>query len=133
MTVILRPVTRDDYEQVRQLFIEAGWRQRVADRDRFERMLEGADRTVVALEDTRVVGFARALCDGATNGYISTVVVAGDRQGRGIGRRMIEHLMEVGEPGTITWVLRAGPGAEPFWEKMGFRRSGTAMEIIRNS
>jgi ribosomal protein S18 acetylase RimI-like enzyme len=133
MAVTFRAITRGDYEQVRQLFIDTGWEQRVADQGRFERMVAGASRTVVAVEDTRVVGFARALFDGASNGYISTVAVAPDRRGRGIGRQMVQRLMEVDNPGQITWVLRAGRGAEPFWQKMGFKKSETAMEIVRKS
>jgi GNAT superfamily N-acetyltransferase len=96
-------------------------------------MIEGATRTIVAVENTRIVGFARALVDGASNGYISTVAVAPDRQRGGIGRAMVQRLMEVDEPGAITWVLRAGRGAVPFWEKMGFAKSETAMEIVRKS
>ena len=133
MTVTFRPITREDYDQVRQLLVEMGWQHRVADRDRFERMIEGATRTIVAIENTRIVGFARALVDGASNGYISTVAVAPDRQRGGIGRAMIQRLMEVDEPGTITWVLRAGRGSVPFWEKMGFSKSDIAMEIVRKS
>jgi N-acetylglutamate synthase-like GNAT family acetyltransferase len=133
MAVTFRPITRGDYEQVRQLFIDTGWEQRVANQDRFERMVAGASRTVVAVEDTRVVGFARALFDGASNGYISTVAVAPDRRGRGIGREMVQRLMEVDDPSQITWVLRAGRGAERFWQKMGFKKSETAMEIVRKS
>jgi GNAT superfamily N-acetyltransferase len=133
MAVTLRPIERGDYEHVRQLLIDVGWERRVADQDRFERMIAGASRTVVAVENARVVGFARALFDGASNGYISTVAVAVDRQGQGIGRRMVQRLMEVDDPDKITWVLRAGRGAEPFWAKMGFRKSETAMEIARKA
>jgi GNAT superfamily N-acetyltransferase len=133
MIVTFRPITRDDYDRVRQLMVDVGWQQRVADPDRFERMIEGAGRTIVAVEDVRVVGFARALFDGASNAYISTVAVAPDRQGRGIGRHMIQRLMAVDDAGKITWVLRAGRGSVPFWEKMGFRKSDTAMEIVRKS
>jgi len=128
-----RAVTPEDYEQVRQLLIDTGWHQRVSDRARFERMMEGADRTVVAVENARVVGFARALFDGASNGYISTVAVAADRQGCGIGRQMVQRLMEVEDTDKITWVLRAGRGSEPFWTRMGFTKSDTAMEIVRKS
>jgi len=128
-----RAATPEDYEQVRQLLIDTGWHQRVSDRTRFERMMEGAGRTVVAVENARVVGFARALFDGASNGYISTVAVAADRRGCGIGRQMVQRLMDVDDPGKITWVLRAGRGSESFWEKMGFRKSETAMEIVRKA
>jgi N-acetylglutamate synthase-like GNAT family acetyltransferase len=133
MEITFRPIKREDYDQVRQLLVDTGWQQRVARQDRFERMVQGANRTIVAVEDTRIVGFARALFDGASNGYISTVAVAADRQGHGIGRQMVKTLMEVDDPDKITWVLRAGRGSIQFWEKMGFKKSETAMEIVRRA
>jgi len=39
--------------------------------------------------------------------------------------------MDVDRPADITWVLRAGSGSPSFWEKMGFRKSEVAMEIVR--
>ncbi len=126
-----RSTTPEDYDQVRQLLIDTGWQQRVNDEARFRRMMQGASRTIVAVEDTRIVGFARALFDGASNGYISTVAVAADRQRAGIGRQLVQRIMDVDDPHRITWVLRAGRGSVPFWEKMGFSKSDTAMEIVR--
>ncbi|HEX8650277.1 MAG TPA: GNAT family N-acetyltransferase [Pyrinomonadaceae bacterium] len=126
-----RPIGREDYEAVRQFLSEMGWQERVADPARFQMMMEKADRTVVAFDDHRVVGFARALCDGVSNGYISMVAVAPDRRGRGIGRELVRRL--TGEDSTITWVLRAGRGSTGFWEKLGFKPSEVAMEKIRSS
>ena len=54
-----------------------------------------------------------------------------DRQRQGIGEEMVKRLMNVEEGEKITWVLRAGRGSEGFWEKMGFKKSETAMEIVR--
>jgi len=126
-----RAIEPADYAQVRQLLANMGWQQRVEDEARFERMIQGANRTVVAVENERLVGFARALFDGASNGYISTVAVAADRRGQGIGRELVRRLMDVDHPADITWVLRAGRGSPGFWEKMGFRKSEVAMEIVR--
>src|SRR5262252_6742371 len=126
MEITFRPIEPQDHVQVRQLLIDTGWEQRVRGPDRFERIVRGANRTVVALEHSRVVGFGRALFDGASNGYISTVAVAADRRGRGIGRMLVHKLMEVDDPEKITWVLRAGRGSIPFWEKMGFSKSDIA-------
>jgi ribosomal protein S18 acetylase RimI-like enzyme len=98
--------------------------------EQFRAMMEGADRTVVALDGERVVGFARALCDGATNGYISMVAVATDLRRQGIGRRLVEHLMRK-DADAITWVLRAGHGSRGFWERLGFLASDVAMERVR--
>ncbi len=131
MEITYRPIEPEDYDKVRQLLIDVGWQQRVQDLNRFERMMRGVSRTIVAFEGERVVGFARAMFDGASNGYMSTVAVAADKQRRGIGRELVKRLMDVDEPEKITWVLRSGRGSDGFWEKMGFKKSQTAMEIVR--
>lgn len=126
-----KPITSTDYESVRIFLAENGWEKRVADAEKFRRMMDNADRTVVAFAGARVVGFARALCDEVSNGYIGTVAVAEDFRGQGIGRELVERL--VGDDENITWVLRAGRGSEKFWEKMNFSRSETAMEKTRTT
>jgi GNAT superfamily N-acetyltransferase len=131
MKMEYRSIGPKDYEGVRQFLSETGWQDRVRDPERFRAMMERADRTVLAFDGSRLVGFARALCDGVSNGYISTVAVAADRRGQGIGRELVKRLM--GEETTITWLLRAGRGSEGFWEKMGFKVSEIAMEKTRSS
>lgn len=127
--MLIRPIEPEDYEAVRQFLAGEGWQHRVADPVRFRQMMEATRRAVVACEDARVVGFARALCDEVSNGYISMVAVARDRRGRGIGRQLVEQL--VGDDPNITWVLRAGRDSRDFWEKLGFKASEIAMERIR--
>ena len=124
-----RSITPDDYEPVRLFLTEVGWRDRVSDPDTFKKMLEHTNRTVVALDGSRVVGFARALCDEVSNGYISMVAVAADKRGAGIGRELVRHLIKA-DTG-ITWILRAGHGSEGFWESVGFQESEVAMERVR--
>jgi N-acetylglutamate synthase-like GNAT family acetyltransferase len=118
-----------DYDTVRQFLANNGWEKRVADADRFRIMMENASRTVVAFERGRIVGFARALCDEVSNGYIGTVAVAEGMRGQGIGRELIQRLM--GDDPNITWVLRSGRGSGEFWRKMGFDVSTVAMELQR--
>ena len=124
-----RSITPEDYEIVRQFLAEVGWQHRVGNPDQFRRMMEKTDRTVVAWDDSRIVGFARALCDGVSNGYISMVAVAAERRGQGIGRKLVECL--IGDDLNITWLLRAGRGSGGFWGKMGFKESAVAMERVR--
>lgn len=124
-----RPITPDDYEPVREFLSGAGWPTRVADADHFRKMIEHTSRTVVALDGTRIVGFARAVCDEVSNGYISMVAVAADRRGKGVGRELVRRLIK--DDTGITWVLRAGHRSNGFWEKMGFKASAVAMERIR--
>jgi predicted N-acetyltransferase YhbS len=124
-----RPATPADYEAVRQFLAENGWEKRVENKERFCEMMENASRTVVAFDEKRIVGFARALCDEVSNGYIGTVAVAEDKRKQGVGRKLVESL--IGDDPNITWVLRAGRGSEEFWKKMGFSFSETAMEKTR--
>jgi predicted N-acetyltransferase YhbS len=126
-----RAAEPEDYEAVRQFLAENGWEKRVADREKFRRMMINASRTVAAFEGARIVGFARALCDEVSNGYIGTVAVAEDFRGQGIGRALVERL--VGDDPEITWVLRAGRGSAEFWKKLGFTASEVAMEKNRQS
>jgi ribosomal protein S18 acetylase RimI-like enzyme len=129
--VIYRAVETDDYEAVQKFLADNGWAARVSDVARLRAMLDGADRTVVALDGGRVVGFARALCDGVSNGYISMVAVADDLRRQGIGRCLVEHLMQGDIGGDITWVLRAGRDSRGFWQRLGFTASDIAMERVR--
>jgi N-acetylglutamate synthase-like GNAT family acetyltransferase len=118
-----------DYQALRQFLAQNGWEKRVADAERFRAMMDNADRTVVAVEHGRIVGFARALCDGVSNGYIGTVAVAEEKRGSGIGSELVRRIM--GDDPRITWVLRSGRGSGEFWRKMGFTESSVAMERTR--
>jgi ribosomal protein S18 acetylase RimI-like enzyme len=129
MKMEFRPITSDDYEPVRQFLSEVGWQHRVSDPDRFKKMLENTNRTVVAVDGSRIVGFARALCDDVSNGYISMVAVVPDQRGQGLGRELVRRL--IGDDVGITWVLRAGRESGTFWERVGFKRSTIAMEKVR--
>ena len=124
-----RSIAPEDYESVRQFLTERGWRDRVSDPEKFKKMLAHTNRTVVALDGSRVVGFARALCDEVSNGYISMVAVAADKRGAGIGRELVQHLIK--DDTGITWILRAGRGSNGFWERVGFHSSTVAMERLR--
>ena len=129
--IVYRPIKTEDYEAVREFLADNGWAARVSDLDRFRAMLDGADRTVVALDRARVVGFARALCDGVSNGYISMLAVDENWRRQGIGRRLVEQLMQGDAGHEITWVLRAGRDSRDFWERVGFTTSDIAMERVR--
>lgn len=131
MNINFRPIAPDDYEAVRQFLFDIGWEHRVSDPEKFKKLLEHTSRTIVAYENARIVGFARALCDEVSNGYISMVAVAVDKRRQGLGRDLVRRLM--GDNDGITWVLRAGHDSDGFWERLGFARSEAAMERVRAS
>lgn len=128
----IRAIRAPEVEAARALLLRSGWAHRVADPEAFRQLVAQSQRVAVAVEEAAVVGFARALCDGLSNGYLSMVVVAKEYRRKGIGRRLVEFVM--GDDPRITWVLRAARTEEaPFFEKLGFSASSVAMERLRAS
>nr|WP_316642599.1 GNAT family N-acetyltransferase [uncultured Roseateles sp.] len=126
----IRDLGTTDINPVRELLAANGWAARVADKERFEALLKNSQRTAVALDSGQIIGFARGITDGLSNGYLSMVVVDQAHRGRGTGRALVEHI--VGTNPSITWVLRAGrDGASGFFGKLGFNVSSIAMERTR--
>lgn len=85
---------------------------------------------VSALYRGELVGMGRLVGDGAMYWYLQEIIVLPQFQGRGIGRLIVNHLVEYARvnsaSGKFTTVGGVSArGKEPFYEKMGF-------EIISN-
>ncbi|HZY44091.1 MAG TPA: GNAT family N-acetyltransferase [Anaerolineae bacterium] len=102
-----------DLQQLSVLFNSVGWERRTADRDRLAQLVRGSMWVVSAQHESKLVGFARAVSDGATNAYVSTVAVLPEYQGRGIGREIMRRLID-GRDG-IQFVLHANDNATAFY------------------
>src|SRR5262249_7033489 len=77
----------------------------------------------VAESEDGVVGTALCWKYGANGASLGMVIVSPDQQGRGIGRELMERLLEA-LGGRIT-VLHATPAGQPLYEKLGFKAIGT--------
>ena len=71
------------------------------------------------------------MADGVDCSYLCDIVVHPDQQGTGLGRTLIQSLVDLSR-GHRKIILYAVPGREPFYEKFGFRRMNTAMAIFDN-
>lgn len=95
-------------------------RRPVADQDRIERMLRGADLIIVArdAESGAPVGVSRALTDFSYCCYLSDLAVDRAYQGQGIGRQLIEETRRMAGPEAMCLLLSA-PDAVPFYHAIG--------------
>jgi len=126
----LRDFEPSDLNSVFRVLIANGWAHRIKSADYLRQLVQASQRTAVASLDGQVIGFARAISDGLSNGYLSMVVVAEPWRHQGVGRALVQHV--VGLDPSITWVLRAGrTGAPGFFAKLGLVASRDAMELRR--
>ncbi len=91
----------------------------------------GNSRSVVFIfENRRLIGFGRAISDGAYQAAIYDVAVVPDSQGKGVGSIIIDQLMR--KCPDCNCILYAAPGKEIFYEKLNFRRMKTGMALFTN-
>jgi ribosomal protein S18 acetylase RimI-like enzyme len=126
----IRSADPSEVGAIHHLLSANGWAHRAGDVEQLARLMGASQHAIVAVQGAEIVGFARAISDGISNGYLSMVVVAGPFRQQGIGRALVEHIL--GSEAHITWVLRAGrAGAPGFFARLGFQPSTVAMERPR--
>jgi ribosomal protein S18 acetylase RimI-like enzyme len=81
-------------------------------------MVEGSRWVVSAWAGDTLVGFARAVTDGVANAYVSTVAVLPGWQRKGIGRAMMQRLVE--GRGRVKFVLHTSEAGERLYRSLGF-------------
>jgi len=80
---------------------------------------------VVAIENGRVVGCAALRVYDAGLAEVCALAVAASYQGRGLGRLLVQHLLDVAARRGIARVL-ALTLEDGFFERLGFERAGMA-------
>jgi len=80
---------------------------------------------VFAYHHQELIGAARAISDGVYHAELCDTVVVPEWQGRGIGRHMVELLLDDLQGQKV--LLTASFGKEGFYRKLGFRRHKTAL------
>lgn len=106
------------------LYEAHGWTH-AADPERLRTAVEHSECSLVALEDEAVVGYARALSDRAFAVYVADVLVHPDRQREGIGRALMEAILERYPIDRFHHqVLIAERGAEGFYRRLGMMPVG---------
>ena len=88
--------------------------------DRLRRAFENAQLVLSAWHGERLVGVARVLTDGVQVSYLCDLAVEPDVQGSGIGKRIIDAVLERCEGTEL--VLRDSNLSTGFYEHLGFER-----------
>ncbi len=86
---------------------------------------ESSHTTVFLYNENRLIGFGRAISDGAYQAAVYDCAVVEAFQGKGLGRLIMENILS--ELSHCNIILYASPGKEGFYEKYGFRIMKTGM------
>jgi GNAT superfamily N-acetyltransferase len=104
---------------VQRLLAQTDWAAQRTPAD-LQTMLAGSV-WVGAWQDDRLVGFARAITDGVYRALLEDVVVDESLRGQGIGRALVETLLERLAP-VQQILLVCGDHLIPFYGQFGFER-----------
>jgi GNAT superfamily N-acetyltransferase len=92
--------------------------------DRAGRVLAGVRKGVVAIDGDQVVGTGLEVGDGASFAYLRDIIVIPPLQGRGVGTRIVQALLDIirrtDHDGMLV-TLFTGQHLAEFYEKLGFR------------
>ncbi|PKW14426.1 GNAT family N-acetyltransferase [Saccharopolyspora spinosa] len=93
------------------------WRKR----EDLDRQIDVAWRVVGAYRkpDGRLIGFARAFSDGVGTAYLADVFVAPEARGHGIGKALIQSMIEDGPGSDFRWMLHTDD-AHDLYRAYGF-------------
>jgi ribosomal protein S18 acetylase RimI-like enzyme len=83
---------------------------------------------VFAFDGDKMIGFGRAISDGAYQAAVYDVAVRPDYQGKGIGKTMMASLIK--NCPNCNFILFSAPGKGRFYEKLNFRKMKTGMALF---
>ena len=82
-------------------------------------------KVVTAWEGVQIIGSGRLISDGVCYGWIHDIGIHPDYQKKGIGKGLMNELMNGNE--TLLIGLTSAFGAEEFYYKLGFKKHKTAL------
>jgi len=83
-------------------------------------MLAGSQAAVSAWQGPALVGFGRATSDGVFRAVLWDVVVAAEHQGQGLGRRIVEALLQAPALQGVERTYLMTTNSSGFYEQLGF-------------
>ena len=116
------------------LYDSVGWTTYTRDPVQLSAAIAGSDSVFIALEGDTLIGLARAISDDATVAYIQDILVRPSHQGRGVGRRLLQALLDRYSHVRQKILLTDDrPQQLEFYTSMGFRNTRDLTRTPLNS
>jgi N-acetylglutamate synthase-like GNAT family acetyltransferase len=95
-------------------------------------MLAGSTAVVSLWRGRRLVGFARASSDGIFRAVLWDVVIPEDLQGQGLGRQLVEALLQTPRLRQVERVYLMTTNSAGFYRQLGFELE-TSQQLLRRA
>ena len=118
-----------DWNRLREVLKEAGMGYH--DAEVHKKAFENSYSTVFIYDDNELIGLGRAISDGVYQAAIYDIAVLPSYQGHGIGKIIINNILE--SIPQCNAILYASPGKEAFYNKFNFRKMKTGMACFQNA
>jgi N-acetylglutamate synthase-like GNAT family acetyltransferase len=92
--------------------------------------IDRSEPVVSAWDENKIIGFARATSDGVYRATIWDVVVDGDYQGLGLGRKLVEKVLAHASMIRVERIYLTTTHQQGFYERMGFTVNGSTTMIL---
>ena len=121
---------RVDLDQLLDLYRGTWWAKN-RERSDVERALAHSHPLITAWAGPRMVGFARAISDLTYRATIWDVIVRPELQGRGVGRRMMQAILDHPDLESVTMFLLLTKDQHRFYAGLGFTHEKDMSMMLR--
>ena len=120
---VVKPATSAPLNDLAKIYKDAGWWEPTFEQDLsfLDRIVKNSAVFVGAFAKKKMIGMGRALSDSISDAYIQDVAVRKRYRGQGIGKKIIQRIIEELEKKGVDWIgLVAEPGTASFYNDLGF-------------
>lgn len=107
-------------DEIKELFSSVGWELSIPAEVLYNAMMNSTN-IITAWEDDELIGLARSMDDGCWSANIDCLIVRSDYQRRGVGKSLLNALLEKTENITYISVSPSDSANVEFYKKLGFK------------
>jgi ribosomal protein S18 acetylase RimI-like enzyme len=116
-----------NFKQLLTLYESLGWNSLNLTVNDLEQMCKQSWYAIYAFDDQQLVGMGRVISDGVITGIICGVCVLPSYQSKGIGKEMLNRIIEHCEQNRVIPQLMCLESLESYYETIGFKKFSIGM------